>query len=147
ESEGDLKQALVKHRGFIEGRRIELTRYQVKSGGTQSNGPAAGLSTKPTGEQKVPKWKNAEPASEPIGESGRIYVRNLSYACTDDDLNQFFDSHAPPTEVYMPIDSYTKNPKGFAFVTFVFPEHSVNAFNALDQTIFEGRLLHLLAAH
>ena len=35
---------------------------------------------------------------------------------------------------------------GFAFVTFMMPEHAVSALNTLDGTIFQGRMLHLLPA-
>uniref|UniRef100_A0A914S7J3 RRM domain-containing protein n=1 Tax=Parascaris equorum TaxID=6256 RepID=A0A914S7J3_PAREQ len=35
--------------------------------------------------------------------------------------------------------------KGFAIVTYVFPENAVAAFSALDGTIFKGRMLHILA--
>ena len=35
---------------------------------------------------------------------------------------------------------------GFAFVTFMMPEHAVTAFSELDGSTFKGRLLHLLPA-
>lgn len=35
---------------------------------------------------------------------------------------------------------------GFAFVTFMMPEHAVQAFNDLDGHVFQGRLLHILPA-
>lgn len=146
ENDNDLKQALVKHRGFIEGHRIEIVRFQVKS--SEIGGYNAGAQKKkPESEKKDPKWKSAVPASEPIGESGRMYVRNLTYTCTEDELRQLFEKYGPLTEVHMPIDSFTKKPKGFAFVTFVFPEHAIKAYTELDKTDFQGRLLHLLAAH
>jgi multiple RNA-binding domain-containing protein 1 len=44
----------------------------------------------------------------------------------------------------MPIDSLTKQPKGFAHITFMFPEHALKAFNELDGHAFQGRLLHIL---
>lgn len=44
----------------------------------------------------------------------------------------------------LPIDSLTRLTKGYGIVTFLFPEHAVKAFNELDGTIFQGRMLHLL---
>ena len=35
---------------------------------------------------------------------------------------------------------------GFAFITFMMPEHAVEAFNELDGRVFQGRLLHILPA-
>lgn len=46
----------------------------------------------------------------------------------------------------LPIDSTTRKPKGFGTVTFLMPEHAVKAYSALDGTIFQGRMLHLLPA-
>lgn len=46
----------------------------------------------------------------------------------------------------MPIDSISRQPKGFATVTFMMPEHAVKAFTELDGTSFCGRMLHLLPA-
>jgi multiple RNA-binding domain-containing protein 1 len=46
----------------------------------------------------------------------------------------------------MPIDNFSKKPKGFAYITFMFPEHALKAFNELDGTIFQGRMLHIIPA-
>lgn len=52
----------------------------------------------------------------------------------------------PLAEVNMPVDKILRQPKGFATVTFVMPEHAVKAFTELDGTAFCGRMLHLLPA-
>ncbi len=135
----ELKQALVKHRGFLDGHRIEVIDCSQKKSKTTETTD----SNEPKNE---PKWKNAEPAEESIGESGRIYVRNLSYTCDENDLRELFAKYGTLSEFHMPIDSYTKKPKGFAFVTFMFPEHAVKAFAELDRIDFQGRLLHLIPA-
>ena len=41
------------------------------------------------------------------------------------------------TEVNLPIDKLSKRIKGFAHVTFMFPEHAVKAFNKLDGTNYK----------
>ena len=43
-------------------------------------------------------------------------------------------------EVELPIDSTTKKIKGFAHITYMFPEHAVLAFNQLDGTTFKVSL-------
>ena len=48
------------------------------------------------------------------------------------------------TELHLPLDRITRKIKGFGFVSFLLPEHATKAFNALDGTIFQGRMLHLL---
>ena len=43
----------------------------------------------------------------------------------------------PLTEVTLPIDSLTKKLKGFAFITYMIPEHAVRAYAELDGKIFQ----------
>lgn len=46
----------------------------------------------------------------------------------------------PISEVNFPIDSVTKKPKGFAFVTYMIPENAVTALAKLDGHIFQVAL-------
>ena len=48
-----------------------------------------------------------------------------------------YDIAGPLTEVNLPIDSFTKKLKGFAFITYMIPEHAVKAFSELDGKIFQ----------
>lgn len=138
-NEKDLNQIMIKHRGFIDGHRIEIVRMNCdkKSKPDMNNNNNNEIKN---------NWKDKVINAEPISESGRIYVRNLSYTCTEDDLRVLFEKFGTLTELYLPIDSVTKKQKGFAFVTYMFPEHAIQAFNALDKTDFQGRLIHLLPA-
>jgi multiple RNA-binding domain-containing protein 1 len=79
-------------------------------------------------------------------ENGRLFVRNLAYSCKEEDLEKLFSKYKPLVECNMPIDSFSKQPKGFAYIGFMFPEHAIKAFNELDGTIFQGRMLHILPA-
>ena len=49
----------------------------------------------------------------------------------------FFLFVGPLTEVNLPVDSLTKKVKGFAFITFMIPEHAVKAFSELEGTVFQ----------
>ena len=53
-------------------------------------------------------------------------------------------SYPPHSSPSLPIDRLTRKQKGFAFVTFMMPEHAVAAFAALDGTSFQvsGPLLN-----
>ena len=79
-------------------------------------------------------------------QTGRLYLRNLSYACTEEELLELFSNYGPTTEVFIPIDKHSNQSMGFAFITFMMPEHAVQAFNELDGRVFQGRLLHILPA-
>ena len=43
-------------------------------------------------------------------------------------------------------DANTKQSKGLAYVTFAKPHDALAAYEALDKTSFQGRLLHILPA-
>lgn len=81
-----------------------------------------------------------------IAESGRLFVRNLSYAITEEDLEKLFSQYGPLSQVHLPIAKDTKRPIGMAYILFMLPDDALKAFSALDGTIFQGRLLHILPA-
>ncbi|XP_019770787.1 probable RNA-binding protein 19 [Dendroctonus ponderosae] len=135
-SEDKFKVALRKDKSFIKGRQIRVVHYVEK------NDPG-----KAEADSKRCKWKSQEEAlknEEDIAESGRIFIRNLSYTATEKDLEDLFVKHGPLAEVNLPIDSTSRQSKGFAVVTFVMPEHAVKAYTELDGSILQGRMMHLL---
>ena len=79
-----------------------------------------------------------------IGETGRLFVRNLPYNIEQEELESLFSKFGPLTEVHIPIYKDTKLQKGFAFVQFMLPEHAVNAYVDLDSTIFQGRIMEII---
>ncbi|KNZ77947.1 Multiple RNA-binding domain-containing protein 1 [Termitomyces sp. J132] len=87
-----------------------------------------------------------DPTIETILETSRLFVRNLAFSCTDADLAELFSPFGDLTQVHIPIDINTKQPKGVAYVTFKSPSCAVAAYEALDRKSFQGRLIHILAA-
>ena len=90
--------------------------------------------------------KDTDQDQEPDFENGRLFVRNLCYDCKEEDLEKLFSAYGPLVEVNMPIDNFSKKPKGFAYITCMFPEKALQAFNNLDGTVYQGRMLHILPA-
>lgn len=93
------------------------------------------------------KWVSQEEAlknEEDIAETGKIFVRNLAYTTSEDDIENLFNKFGPLAEVNLPVDSVSKKIKGFGTITFVMPEHAVKAYGELDGSILHGRMLHLL---
>ncbi|XP_078410180.1 putative RNA-binding protein 19 isoform X2 [Cetorhinus maximus] len=126
QSEDDLEKALKRNKDYMGGRYIELFRennvQKAKSGGKDD-------------EQKwLKREKKEDEEEEDLSDSGRLFVRNLPYTCTEEDLEKVFSKY----------DSLTKKPKGFAFITFMMPEHAVKAFAELDGEVFQGRMIHIL---
>ncbi|CAH2096088.1 unnamed protein product [Euphydryas editha] len=135
-TEKEYNKALNKDKLFIGNHRLHVHKYEDK-----------GKKAAEEEEQKNIKEKQEKEGNEEsIGESGSIFVRNLPYVVSEQELTDLFEKYGPLAEVNMPIDPILRQPKGFATVTFVIPEHAVKAYTELDGTIFCGRMLHLLPA-
>ncbi|XP_058850805.1 probable RNA-binding protein 19 isoform X2 [Acipenser ruthenus] len=135
-SEDEVLKALQRNKDYLGGRYIEVFRAKAAPEGRPE---------KRGGEEK--DWRRQlkeDEEEEEVSESGRLFVRNLPYTCSEEDISGLFSKYGPLSEVHFPIDSLTKKPKGFAFITFLIPEHAVKALAELDGHIFQGRMLHLL---
>lgn len=142
-SKADASTAMKRNKDLLGGRYIELFFQHRKP----TSAPADDVDC----ERDPAPWELKAAALQTDGddaliETGRIFVRNLSYLCKTEDLEALFFPFGPVVETHLSLDPNTKRPKGFAFVTYMMPEHAVTAFNALDGTIFQGRMLHLLPA-
>eukprot|EP00752_Nemacystus_decipiens_P011869 g10527.t1 len=114
-----------------------------------ASGPEAGGNAKQVG-QDAADGSDAEGDGDDDGEEsglsvGRLFVRNLPYTCTEDDLRELFGYFGTLSEVHLPVDD-VKRGKGFAFVQFVIPEDAGKALEQLDRHAFHGRLLHIIPA-
>lgn len=111
-------------------------------------------SKSPTEKSATAEEKEEEPAiptksenpKELIEDTGRLFIRNLSYACTEQDLRNLFEKYGTLSEVHMPIARDTKKSKGYAYILYMMPEHALKAYEALDMQTFQGRLLHIIPA-
>ena len=57
-----------------------------------------------------------------------IYVGNLSYDVTTDDLSSVFSEYGNVKRVQLPTDRETGRPRGFGFVVFSNAEEAQNVF-------------------
>ena len=71
----------------------------------------------------------------------KIYVGNLPYEATADELRQMFSQHGEVTDVHTPTDRETGRPRGFAFVEMANDEEAKAAMQALDGTDVGGRAI------
>lgn len=136
-TEKEMNQALNKHRTYHDGRCIEVRRYVDRK-------PPAVQSS--TSAPDAPPSSATDSAIEPVGETGRIFVRNLPQCTTEEQLEQLFSKYGELVEMHLPVDRYSRKLKGFAFVGFMFPENAERAFSELDGSVFLGRMLHLIPA-
>jgi RNA recognition motif-containing protein len=71
----------------------------------------------------------------------KLYVGNLSFDTTENDLQDLFSKHGPVAEVNLIQDHATGRPRGFAFVTMGTPEGAEAAIKTLNGSDFAGRPL------
>ncbi len=69
----------------------------------------------------------------------KMYVGNLSFDSTKEDLEDLFGQYGTVTDVHVPQDRETGRPRGFAFVTMDSKEAMESAIGALDGQDFAGR--------
>uniref|UniRef100_A0A6Q2Y9B3 RRM domain-containing protein n=1 Tax=Esox lucius TaxID=8010 RepID=A0A6Q2Y9B3_ESOLU len=136
-SEEEVKKALKKNKDYMGGRYIEVFP-------TRGRGEWQSERREKVSERSFTRELKEDEVEEDIAESGRLFIRNLPYTCTEEELQDLFSKHGPLSEVVFPIDNLTKKPKGFAFVSYMIPENAVTALAELDGHIFQGRILHLL---
>jgi RNA recognition motif-containing protein len=70
-----------------------------------------------------------------------IYVGNLSYRATEEDLKEVFTEYGSVKRVALPMDRETGRMRGFAFVEMTQEEHEDHAIAELDGAEWMGRQL------
>ncbi|MDH7514891.1 MAG: RNA-binding protein [Bacteroidota bacterium] len=70
-----------------------------------------------------------------------IYVGNLSYSVTADELRNAFAEHGEVSEVNLISDKFTGRSKGFAFVVMPNNSEAEAAVKALNGTDLKGRTI------
>ncbi len=73
--------------------------------------------------------------------SNKLFVGNLSFNTTENDLNDAFAAHGTVTETNLMMDRATGRPRGFGFVTMSTPEEAQKAIEALNGAQLDGRAL------
>jgi RNA recognition motif-containing protein len=73
--------------------------------------------------------------------SNKLFVGNLSFDVTENDLQDAFGAHGSVLEVSIPQDRMTNKPRGFGFVTMASKEEADAAVTALNGRELQGRAL------
>lgn len=68
-----------------------------------------------------------------------IYVGNLNYAVTEDELRNLFQEYGTVSSARVIFDRMTQRSKGFAFVDMPDDGEAQNAIDSLNGTEFMGR--------
>ncbi len=71
----------------------------------------------------------------------RLFVGNLPYDATEEELRQHFSVAGPVSYVFMPMDRETGKKRGFAFVEFDTADQAQEAIRQFNNQAFKGRPL------
>ena len=73
--------------------------------------------------------------------SSKLFVGNLSFETTENDLQDAFAAHGTVVETNLMMDRTTGRPRGFGFITMSSPEEAQKAIAALNGSQLGGRAL------
>ena len=73
--------------------------------------------------------------------SSKLFVGNLSFNTTENDLQDAFAAHGTVVEANLMMDRMSGRPRGFGFVTMGSPEEAQKAIAAMNGAQLDGRAL------
>ncbi len=89
--------------------------------------------------RSITRWSLILNAHNEREDGMNIYVGNLSYGMTDDDLMSLFSEFGEVTRASVIIDKDTRKSKGFGFVEMSNSSEAKSAISALNGTMQKGR--------
>lgn len=94
----------------------------------------------------APAARSGASRSQELPISSRVFVGNLQYETSSEELERLFSQVGQVVEVFLPVDRMTERPRGFAFVEFSDPSAVAEAINRFDGTELGGRMLQVSEA-
>jgi RNA recognition motif-containing protein len=79
--------------------------------------------------------------------STKLYVGNLAFSTTEDELREVFEKHGKLVSVKVITDRETGRSRGFGFVEFEDASHAAEAQNSTNGQDLAGRELRVNEAH
>lgn len=75
--------------------------------------------------------------------AARLYVGNLPYSATDEDIRRLFSQAGTVESISLPTDRQTGQPRGFGFVDMASSQEADNAIRMFDGYTMDGRQLRV----
>ncbi|MCL5110742.1 MAG: RNA-binding protein [Chloroflexi bacterium] len=73
----------------------------------------------------------------------RLYVGNLPYTASEDEIRRLFEQAGNVDSVYLPTDRQTGQPRGFGFVEMTNSSDAENAIRMYDGYTIGGRQIRV----
>jgi RNA recognition motif-containing protein len=71
--------------------------------------------------------------------SNKLFVGNLSYNTTENELQDAFSAYGTVLEANLMVDRVSGRPRGFGFITFSTPDEAQKAVEAMNGAQIGGR--------
>jgi RNA recognition motif-containing protein len=75
--------------------------------------------------------------------NSKLYVGNMSFQTTEDELRAHFEQFGSVTDIYVAMDKFTGRPRGFAFVTMGTADEAKAAIEKTHGVELGGRALQV----
>ncbi|CAA9988295.1 RNA-binding protein, putative [Plasmodium knowlesi strain H] len=75
-----------------------------------------------------------------------LLIKNLSFHTSPDKIRKIFQSFGKVRDVYLPLDHYTRRPRGFGFVEYYEPQYAKEALITLNHTKIDGNEVKIIIA-
>ncbi|XP_060756299.1 serine/arginine-rich splicing factor 10 isoform X3 [Neoarius graeffei] len=72
-----------------------------------------------------------------------LFIRNISDESRPEDLRREFGRYGPIVDVYIPVDFYSRRPRGFAYIQFEDVRDAEDALHNLDRKWVCGRQIEI----
>ena len=90
--------------------------------------------------------KNNTNTNEKNLDPKRLYLRNIPFEISEDDIRKKFSKYGNIEEIHIPINYKTNQSFGYAYIKYETVESSVMAMDKMDGEYFMGRRLHISIA-
>lgn len=85
--------------------------------------------------------------NDDLVDSKRLFVMNLSYSVTKEELQDLFGKYGEINDIEIPFRKGGRGvPLGLGYIRFQEAEAAIQAFAEKDQTYFQGRKIHIKPA-
>eukprot|EP01084_Bolivina_argentea_P284869 488333_1 len=72
-----------------------------------------------------------------------LFVRGIPFNVRSSQLEEVFANHGEIRDVYIPLDYYTREPRGFAYIEFEDERDAKYALKELDGARLWGQTIHI----
>jgi len=139
-SSDDVDAAIQDIDGIEFNGRCIVVNKPLPRGEKVNRGREGGREGRTTSSPQASSRRNADSSN-----TAKLYVGNLSFDTTEEDVRSLFEPFGQLTDVYVPVDQGTGRRRGFAFVTLNADEAST-AIEETDGLEVDGRVLRVNAA-